>query len=92
MNSNLIDPTCKILCSYENLTSSVQIIRIAHIREWYFERVIFSGQRLLFEAPSNSELEVHTSQGGKTLLEKKIHCLCLEVTQVPQFKFIPNVS
>lgn len=91
MDSKLVDITCQILCGYENLTSSVQIIRIATIRDWYFERVVFPGQRLLFEAPSNSELEVHSSQDGQTRLEKKINCVCLEVSQAPQFKFIPKV-
>ncbi len=91
MNSQLTNTTSQLLCAYENFTSSVQIIRIVNILDWYFERVIFPGQRLLFEAPSNSELEVHTSQSGQTVLEKQIPCVCLEVTQAPQLKFIPKV-
>lgn len=91
MKLQLTNTTSPLLCAYENVTSSVQIIRIANIQDWYFERVIFPGQRLLFEASSNAELEVHSSQLGQTVLEKKIPCFGLEVAQAPQFRFIPKV-
>ncbi len=39
-----------ILCSYKNQTPTVQIIRITNIPNWYFERVVFPGELLLFEA------------------------------------------
>ncbi|XGW00685.1 MAG: DUF1830 domain-containing protein [Leptolyngbya sp. BL-A-14] len=32
----------------------MQIPRIVNIPNWYFERVVFSGQRFLFETPPDA--------------------------------------
>lgn len=50
-----------ILCCYFNATSNVQIATIRKLPDWTFERIVFPGQRLLFEAPSDAYLEIHTS-------------------------------
>ena len=39
-----------LLCCYVNATSQIQVARITNIRNWYFERVVFPGQRLVFES------------------------------------------
>jgi len=39
-----------ILCSYKNQTPNIKIARISNIPNWYFERVVFPGEWLLFEA------------------------------------------
>lgn len=49
-----------MLCYYINATNQVQIARIANIAACYFERVVFPGQRLLFEAVPEAILEVQT--------------------------------
>lgn len=64
----------RILCGYANTTSRVQIIRIANIPNWYFERVVFPGQRLLFAAPTQAQLEVYTGEFPSTLLAERIAC------------------
>ena len=50
-----------ILCSYKNKTPTVQIIRITNIPNWYFERVIFPGELLLFEALPEAVLEIYNT-------------------------------
>jgi hypothetical protein len=63
-----------ILCCYVNITSKIQIIRICNIANWYFERVMFPGQRLLFKAPQQSQLEVHTGGTAGAILSDTIPC------------------
>jgi hypothetical protein len=57
------------------------VIQIVNIPNWHFERVIFPGQRLLFYAPPNADLEVQTSYFGQAILVKKIPGVQLEVKQ-----------
>ena len=50
-----------ILCCYFNATSNVQVATSKKLPDWSFEQVVFPGQRLLFEAPSDAYLEIHSS-------------------------------
>lgn len=67
-----------ILCCYVNTTSKIQIARIADSANW-FERVVFPGQRLLFEALPNAYLEIHTGMLANAIISDKIECECLSV-------------
>jgi hypothetical protein len=69
-----------ILCCYVNATSQIQIARITNIANWYFERVVFPGQRLVFEAMTESLLEIHTGMMASSILSDKIPCdrLCVD--------------
>ena len=69
----------RLLCCYVNATSKIQIARISNIANWYFERVVFPGQRLVFEAPPQATLEIHTGMMASAILSDKIPCerLCL---------------
>lgn len=49
-----------ILCCYVNTTNSLQVVRITNIHHWWFKRVVFPGQRLLFETVLDARLEIHT--------------------------------
>ncbi len=69
----------RCLCHYLNFTSGLQIIRITNIPNWYFERVVFPGQQLLFEVPRSAELEIHTGQLPSAMLTHKISCERLRV-------------
>lgn len=64
----------QILCSYVNATSQIQIARIANVADWYFERVVFPGQHLLFEAPPEAQLEIYTGTIATAILSEKIRC------------------
>jgi Domain of unknown function (DUF1830) len=78
---NDADPIC---CCYVNSSSQIQVARITNIHNWYFERVVFPGQRLLFEAPSYGYLEIHTGMMASSILSDKIPCLQLMVVDVEE--------
>jgi len=69
----------KFLCLYTNYTSQIQVAKINNIKSCNFERVVFPGQRMLFEAMPNAQLEIHTSGTGKEILSDKINCDGLRV-------------
>ncbi|MBD0346253.1 MAG: DUF1830 domain-containing protein [Coleofasciculus sp. Co-bin14] len=60
------------LGSYTNTSNQLQVIRIVNLEGYLFERVMFPGQRILFEAPSNAELEVYMGQFGQSILMEKM--------------------
>lgn len=62
------------LCCYVNATSKIQVARITNIPNWYFERVVFPGQRLLFEALPPAQLEIHTGMMASSILSDTIPC------------------
>jgi hypothetical protein len=64
----------KILCCYVNATSKIQVARISNIPNWYFERVVFPGQRLVFEASPEAHLEIHTGMMASAILSDNIPC------------------
>jgi hypothetical protein len=67
------------LCYYINLTSKMEIVRITNIPNWYFERVIFPQERLLFHAPAQAQLEIYTHEMATAILADKISCTRLQV-------------
>ncbi len=69
----------KIWCCYVNSTSQIQIARISNVDNWYFERVVFPGQRLMFEAPTSASLEIHTGVMASSILSDNISCQELAV-------------
>jgi hypothetical protein len=69
----------QILCCYVNATSKIQIARITNVPDWYFERVVFPGQRLLFETVSRAILEIHTGMMASAILSDSIPCNRLQV-------------
>lgn len=71
--------TTMYLCCYVNVTNQIQVARIANVPQWYFERVVFPGQRLMFEAPLDARLEVHTGQASQAILADTILCDRLRV-------------
>lgn len=62
------------LCCYVNATSKIQVARITNIPNWYFERVVFPGQRLVFEAPQEAQMEIHTGMMASAILSDTIAC------------------
>ena len=74
-----LDSSSHLVCCYVNATSKIQIARISNVPNWYYERVVFPGQRLVFEAPPKSLLEIHTGMMASAILSDKIPCdrLCI---------------
>lgn len=75
------DSSDRLLCCYVNATNQIQIARITNIPNWYFERVVFPGQRLLFEALPDAHLEIHTGMMASAILSDTIACSSLCVPQ-----------
>lgn len=71
----------RILCCYVNATSKVQVARITNIPNWYFERVVFPGQRLVFEGMPEALLEIHCGMMATAILSDKIPCDRLQVNE-----------
>ncbi len=82
INSVNSDPSIKILCWYINITNKVEIARITNIPDWYFERTVFPGERLLFEAQLEAELEVWRSAETSGIVCDRILCDRLQVEEV----------
>jgi hypothetical protein len=76
-----LPPTCgePIICCYVNATNKIQIARIANIPNWYFERVVFPGQRLIFQAVADGLLEIHTGMMASAILSDTIPCQQLQM-------------
>jgi hypothetical protein len=70
----------QVLCYYINNTSNNQTIRVINDTCCYFEHIVFSGERLLFEASPASYLEIKASLSHDTQLIK-IECKSLSVHQ-----------
>jgi hypothetical protein len=64
----------RVLCCYTNATHEISLAQIVNISNWYFERVIFPGERLLFEALPEAELEIYTRPGSTIAPFEIISC------------------
>ncbi|MDZ8257082.1 DUF1830 domain-containing protein [Nostoc sp. ChiQUE01b] len=82
----------KILCCYINVTSKIQVARISNIPNWYFERVVFPGQRLVFEAPRKGQVEIHTGMMASAILSDKIPCDRLMLDEPSTYEFDTDSS
>ena len=68
------DAKAYMLCCYVNATSKIQVVRISNIPNWYFERVVFPGQRLVFETLPAAQLEIHSGMMASAILADTIPC------------------
>lgn len=75
------DQSSYVVCCYVNATSKIQIGRISNIPNWYFERVVFPGQRLVFEAPPEAVLEIHTGMMASAIISDHIPCERLSISE-----------
>lgn len=87
--SQILDPIPNgegdsILCCYTNATNQIQIARITNVPNWYFERVVFPGQRLVFEAIASGILEIHSGMMASAILSDSIPCKRLAVRDYSQ--------
>lgn len=87
--SQILDPLPSddnnaVLCCYVNATSQIQIARITNIPNWYFERVVFPGQRLVFEANVEAILEIHTGMMASAILSDTIPCKKLRLDKIEE--------
>ncbi|MGB3767103.1 MAG: DUF1830 domain-containing protein [Phormidesmis sp.] len=86
--AQILDPipnedSAAIICCYVNASSKIQIARITNIPGWYFERVVFPGQRLMFEAVKTAQLEIHTGMMASAILSDTVPCASLVLESAP---------
>ncbi|MBW4482472.1 MAG: DUF1830 domain-containing protein [Tildeniella torsiva UHER 1998/13D] len=86
------DGQSQVLCCYVNATSKIQVARITNVPDWYFERVVFPGQRLLFETVPKALLEIHTGMMASAILSDSIPCERLQVDAPETAVFEPASS
>ena len=68
----------RILCCYSNESEHPQIIRVSDITSWY-ERVIFPGEELLFEALPEARMEINSNETPNSILVDEFNCSQLAV-------------
>jgi hypothetical protein len=73
--------TERILCYYVNGTSQLQIAQITNVPGFRFERLVFPGQRLLFEAIPEAMLDVYTQTTTNLIPPERISCFRLQVNR-----------
>ncbi|NES06341.1 MAG: DUF1830 domain-containing protein [Okeania sp. SIO2F4] len=71
----------KILCFYVNTTRKMQIARISNVENQYWERAVFPGERFLFEAVPEAELEIHQTQENGEIRCERFLCKDLKVDE-----------
>ena len=81
-NSVTSEPSVRIMCWYINTTSKMQIARITNIPNWYFERTVFPGERFLFEALPEAQLEVCRNTDTGVVVCERILCDRLQVEEI----------
>jgi hypothetical protein len=82
LNQVISEGDTRILCWYLNNTGKVQIARITNIPNWYFERTVFPGERFLFEALPEAQLEVCRSAETGAIVCERILCDRLRVEEL----------
>nr|WP_238718003.1 DUF1830 domain-containing protein [Petrachloros mirabilis] len=73
-----------IVCCYVNATSKIQVARVTNIPNWYFERVVFPGQQLVFESDPQAQLEIHTGMMASAILSDTIPCNRLQISDISE--------
>ena len=76
------DCASRMLCYYYNDTQRIKVARITNIENWYFERIVFPGEQLLFEALPEAQLEVYVTNFSTVALVEIIACDRLAIKAV----------
>ncbi len=69
-----------ILCYYVNQSTDIQVLRISSIANFYFEKVVFPSERLLFDAPHAASVEIFAHAGSAPQV---VPCSQLQVREQP---------
>ncbi|HTL90040.1 MAG TPA: DUF1830 domain-containing protein [Leptolyngbya sp.] len=73
-----------ISCYYTNASSQLQQIRLQNSDRMDFDRMVFPGEKFIFEALPEGWLEIHTHTTTGLQLFQTIACLRLQVLQRQQ--------
>ena len=73
-----------ILCYYTNASNQLQQIRLRHSSDLSLDRMVFPGEKIIFEALPEGLLEIYTYTTTGLQLFQTIACLQLQVLQRQQ--------
>lgn len=71
----------QILCYYCNQTGQIQVGLVLNGGNYYLEQVLFPGQRWMFWAPGQAQLNVYAPGQQEPLLLRQISCQQLQVVE-----------
>lgn len=74
MSSPTLQKTETKLFYYQNMTSQIQLIRLFQGDRRCFEKVVFPGDRLIFEASSDSDLDIAIHLASGLVLRDRFPC------------------
>ena len=69
----------KTLCAYQNLSSNWQIIKITNVPNYYWEKAVSPGQRVVFIASVKAILKVFSAENITAILIDSISCHQLKI-------------
>ena len=81
----------KMLCFYENTSRKMQNAKI-NVKNQYWERAVFPGERLFFEAVPEAELEIHQHQENGDVRCESFSCKHFKVKVVDKELIGQNTS
>ncbi|MBE9044270.1 DUF1830 domain-containing protein [Pleurocapsales cyanobacterium LEGE 10410] len=68
-----------ILHAYQNKTKYLQIVKIENVVDFYWEKVVFPYQTVLFYAVKQAKLKIYSSNNATAALTDTIPCSKLKV-------------
>ncbi|MGL6342435.1 MAG: DUF1830 domain-containing protein [Waterburya sp.] len=69
----------KILCAYQNLSSNWQIIKITNIPNYYWEKAVLPGQKIVFITSIKAVLKIFSADNITAILIDNISCQKLKI-------------
>ena len=69
--SNIED---QVRCSYHNLSSNWQIIKITDMPNYYWEKVVFPGEKISFKGSIKANLKIFSAKNITAILIDTIPC------------------
>ncbi|WP_019505265.1 DUF1830 domain-containing protein [Pleurocapsa sp. PCC 7319] len=73
------EPKTNILCYHYNSSNQIQIIQFVKSNIEYSSKIIFPGQRIMFEAEPDSQIEILLNGKGDTSFSRLVNCQDLQV-------------
>jgi hypothetical protein len=74
LSTPAVRSTTNLRCAYTNRSGQFQVVRITDLPGQFFERAVFPGQCLQFEAPATACLKVYSGGMVTALLADTIPC------------------
>lgn len=81
LGSTLDGSNSNIICLYVNATSQLQFIQITNIPNYYWDKVVLPGQKLIFPAVKSASLEIYIRGNDTAIMKDCIPCYQLHIDE-----------